>query len=106
MKNDFYLSSSLPKRGSKSTAATKSGRNLSASPLDVESNPSKAAALATAKKRKSIFNSTKHRTTLIKALAANDNNKNRCASKARNFIKSQDVFGERVEFTFKGKRSY
>lgn len=41
---------------------------------------------------------------MIKALSANKNRK--CESKLSHFIKGTDEYGEKVEFTFKGKKHY
>ena len=46
----------------------------------------------------------KNKTDLVRALASNK--KERCGHQVVKLWKSQDVFGERVEFTFKGKRTY
>ena len=43
----------------------------------------------------------KHRKNFLRALGSHDNNS--WATKAFSFFKSQDVFGESVHFTFKGK---
>ena len=45
----------------------------------------------------------KNKTQLMKAMSAKQ--KDRCAS-LLHFWRHQDVFGEKVEFTYKGKRSY
>lgn len=56
-------------------------------------------------KTTSILNSSvKNRSNFIKALA--NKNSDRFTNKLKNFYRSFDVFGERVELTFKGKRSY
>ncbi len=46
----------------------------------------------------------KHRKHLLRALGSHDNNS--WATKAFSFFKSQDVFGESVHFTFKGKSHF
>jgi len=50
------------------------------------------------------LSSKKNRTNLLKSISTNKTD--RCAHKFNGYWKSLDVFGERVEFTFKGKRSY
>ena len=52
-----------------------------------------------------ILTGKKNRTDLVKALASN-NQKDKCSMKMKNYWRSLDVFGEKVEFTFKGKRTY
>lgn len=52
----------------------------------------------------STLSGKKNKTQLMRALATNKGNK--CTHKLRDIFKSQDVFGEQVHFTFKGKRSY
>ncbi|TNV83771.1 hypothetical protein FGO68_gene3547 [Halteria grandinella] len=46
----------------------------------------------------------KHRTQLIQALSTSKQDK--CTHKFTSILRSQDLFGEHVEFTYKGKRSY
>ena len=41
---------------------------------------------------------------MLKAIAKSD--KGRCSSCFIHLIRGQDVFGEKVQFTFKGKKSY
>jgi hypothetical protein len=52
----------------------------------------------------SILYGKKNKTDLVKALSANK--QGRCKHKFIGAWRSQDVFGEQVHFTFKGKRSY
>ncbi|TNV84899.1 hypothetical protein FGO68_gene5340 [Halteria grandinella] len=52
-----------------------------------------------------ILTGKKNRTDLVKALA-NNNRQDKCSLKMKNYWRSLDVFGEKVEFTFKGKRTY
>ena len=48
----------------------------------------------------------KNQTELVKALATTEENKNKCGGRFLHFVRSQDVFGEKVQFTFKGKKTY
>jgi hypothetical protein len=50
------------------------------------------------------LSSKKNKTNLLKSISTNK--RDRCTHKFNGYWRSLDVFGERVEFTFKGKRSY
>ena len=52
----------------------------------------------------SILSGKKNKTNLLRGLAASKND--RCSHKFRGYWRSLDMFGERVEFTFKGQRAY
>ncbi len=52
-----------------------------------------------------ILTGKKNKTDLVRALASNQA-RDKWYVKFKNCWRSRDVFGERVEFTFKGKRSY
>jgi hypothetical protein len=73
---------------------------------EFSSHHSVAAAKSTTLKRQTstILTGKKNKTDLVKALA--NNNSNHCQHKMKNYWRSLDVFGEKVEFTFKGKRTY
>jgi len=50
------------------------------------------------------LSSKKNRTNLVRAIATSK--KDRCTHRLLGYWRSQDVFGEKVHFTYKGKMSY
>ena len=51
-----------------------------------------------------MLSDKKNKTELVQALSATNNN--RFKNKMVGWLRTQDMFGKRVQFTFKGKSSY
>ena len=69
-----------------------------------EKNPEKSESIKNDNAKTFRLGSKKNRTNLAKALAANK--KGRFFSKLQQLYLSFDMFGQQVEFTFKGNRTY